>query len=489
MATPVIRYEEDRTGRNPNNLVAGEAHTLQPRQRRILVPMHGPFYTESLVIIDVATGRQLSSNDYHCADFVQTAQWLSGKEVAATIVIKNRSISNNVTVNYQSYGGFYNVNASVLKAQIEALNLDNRPVIFDKIIGKPAGFAPAEHMHDVGDVYGWEYVVFALERIRAAIEMGDEGSHDVIYKYIDQALQQTSVNVTRAIQESDTHTARTDNPHRVTAEQVGTYTKAVIDNLLNNLRTTLSTATTQHANLRNNPHGVTAAQVGAHTKSEVTGLLSALETKITGLINTHANKRDNPHGVTAAQVGTMTTAQINNAIGTAKRELNDAITVMRDTINRTILNNGKINRAVFPISTTAGNQLNWHGDGIYLNNTPRGLSADTGNRVYLDDNTNHEAGSTALENALNEGRTVVGHTHHLARASYAAPGIVQLYGGADSDSHTMALSAQVGKHLNDQIIATRNMVFEHKFNHTVANWAPPGDTSGYAENHVWFQFL
>ena len=54
-----------------------------------------------------------------------------------------------------------------------------------------------------------------------------------------------------------------------------------------------------HVNNKNNPHGVTAAQVGAPTVAEFTA---------------HTTNKENPHGVTASQVGAPTIAEMNAAI-------------------------------------------------------------------------------------------------------------------------------------------------------------------------------
>lgn len=57
-----------------------------------------------------------------------------------------------------------------------------------------------------------------------------------------------------------------------------------------------------HTNDKNNPHGVTAQQVGA----DPAGSASAVQ----GNLNTHTSNKNNPHGVTAAQVGTYEAEKI-----------------------------------------------------------------------------------------------------------------------------------------------------------------------------------
>lgn len=69
----------------------------------------------------------------------------------------------------------------------------------------------------------------------------------------------------------------------------------------------LETDLNTHKNNSNNPHEVTAAQVGSPT---------------TATFNAHANNKSNPHEVTAAQVGAATPASVNSAISTAISNLN-----------------------------------------------------------------------------------------------------------------------------------------------------------------------
>lgn len=59
------------------------------------------------------------------------------------------------------------------------------------------------------------------------------------------------------------HIARTDNPHGVTAQQAGTYTRAVIDQKVTAATDNLEA----HKARRDNPHGVTAEQAGGVPKT------------------------------------------------------------------------------------------------------------------------------------------------------------------------------------------------------------------------------
>ena len=60
---------------------------------------------------------------------------------------------------------------------------------------------------------------------------------------------------------SKEHREERENPHAVSAAQVGAYTKAQTDDRIDE-------KVGEHTVLRNNPHAVTAAQVGSYTKKE-----------------------------------------------------------------------------------------------------------------------------------------------------------------------------------------------------------------------------
>ena len=92
-------------------------------------------------------------------------------------------------------------------------------------------------------------------------------------------------------------------------------------NWYNNPPTTLQTAK-NHIDARNNPHGVTAAQVGAPT-------LTAF--------NDHVNDTNNPHMVTAAQVGAITSvAGITNPGGGVDIVAGTGIAVSKDSTNKRV---------------------------------------------------------------------------------------------------------------------------------------------------------
>lgn len=90
-------------------------------------------------------------------------------------------------------------------------------------------------------------------------------------------VQVTKADIDRLQQKIDNHLVDTNNPHRVTAEQINAYTKAQADALVNAVSDSLD----NHKADKGNPHKVTAQQAG--------GVPIAGGT-YTGQINTQANQ-------------------------------------------------------------------------------------------------------------------------------------------------------------------------------------------------------
>lgn len=236
MAPIVTRYPLDPTGVSPDNLVAGEEHDLGARPIRAFATSYGGFYTESVILKEKVTGRVLDKDvDYYCAELYEVPTLKYNKEVCSVIVVTNAAVASPVEVTYQCVGGPYSTSQQALLQMIEQLDLDDRPVTWGNIIGKPDAFTPAHHLHDAGDIYGFEYVVAELERIRQAILMGDVASHDEIYRYIDATFNELDGKIQTVTTNLNNHIADHGNPHQVTPGQIGTYTSGQIDALINGL--------------------------------------------------------------------------------------------------------------------------------------------------------------------------------------------------------------------------------------------------------------
>lgn len=281
---PIIyKYPLDKTGYNPNNLVLGEPHKLPDGQNRAIVPNYGAFFADSLKVRDADSGEYLQPREqFKAVQLYQEATEVTGLEVTAVVVVTDPLVSENIEIDYQAIGGQFSYSVFALRQMVDTLDLDERPVRWGDIIGKPAALPPAPHLHDAGDLYGFEYVVNALEQVYHGIIIGDEASHDEIRQYIhlvEQAIRDMVENLGDALQE---HKDDDQNPHSVTKAQVGL------------------------GSVEDYPIATEAqARDGSHSQSYMTPLrVSQAIDEIAGdMLQEHTDDKSNPHEVTKGQVG------------------------------------------------------------------------------------------------------------------------------------------------------------------------------------------
>ena len=340
--TPIYRYPLDGTGLSPDNLVVGEEHQLSARAVRCVAPTYGGFFAESMVVKDLATDMPLIRGvDYTFGELFEFPTGRYGKEIFGLIAITKPNVAG-VKLTYQALGGDYAYSMDTIIAMIDSLNLGDRPVEWGEIIGHPVMFNPASHLHDIGDIYGFEYVVHAIERLRAAVLLGDVASHDEIYRYIDRLGNEQAAAIAAVLAALNAHIADKNNPHAVTKAQVGlgsvqnyaTATQAQMDaGIANNLYVTpnivakyvadkAGTMLAAHIADKSNPHATTKAQVGlgnvdnyatadlstanagtATDKFMTPYLVEQRVKPVRDSLNTHIADKNNPHTTTKAQVG------------------------------------------------------------------------------------------------------------------------------------------------------------------------------------------
>ncbi|MAP21625.1 MAG: hypothetical protein CL582_11875 [Alteromonadaceae bacterium] len=340
----VRKYRLDKTGESPVNRVVGEPHTLKPGINRSVVTRHGAFFTDTLIVRDADTGRELNiKSQYIPVLHYPEASKLADSEICCGVVITDPEIGDRVIVDYQVLGGVYCNIEPVIANLINNINLDEREVLWGDVFGRPSVFPPVQHLHDIGDIYGWEYVVQVLNDMTDLVLRKDVTSHIEIEAFIEREYGSMDAYADSVLMRIREHKARRDNPHNVTKSQVGlgnvaNYAKSTTDEAYdefnNNTRLTPSKVMDilnefilrdldKHLNDRNNPHQVTKAQVGL---GKVLNLLVAtIEEAIEGtrddryvtpdlarraiadqggaILQAHLEDFTNPHNVTKHQVG------------------------------------------------------------------------------------------------------------------------------------------------------------------------------------------
>ena len=166
-----VSLDLDITGKNVDNKITDEPHSLSGRPTRSIAPTYGAFFADSLQVFDGV--RSLSRGvDFQIVELHQEATLRFGKEIASVILIINTLVGSNPTITYQALGGHYANSDKAIANMYQSVITDNRPVDWTNVFNKPSEFAPTIHRHLLDDVYGFEPVVDHLERIKRAITLG-----------------------------------------------------------------------------------------------------------------------------------------------------------------------------------------------------------------------------------------------------------------------------------------------------------------------------
>ena len=197
-------YPVDYTGQKATNLVKGEQHAVTEANYRdyfFIVPTFAPFFTNNFSLIhqaDDGTVRELKEG----VDFMFVLSYLGasrsiGIPVYGGISLSNLLTSGTVQLGYQTLGGMWSADAAFVLERIAEKNYNPRTTAWDNLTNVQETFPPINHNQDFDYVFGQGELIDAINKVTAAIASG-----------------QTSLPFVK-------HLMNKDNPHVVTADQVG----------------------------------------------------------------------------------------------------------------------------------------------------------------------------------------------------------------------------------------------------------------------------
>lgn len=219
----IIKYPLDLSGQNPTNRVINEYHELPDEEvNRIFCLDYGPFYTAGLVVTELQTQRVLTLNvDYVPMHVIPQPTMRSGLEVCAAIAIINTSVTTEVTVTAHMVGGEYTRLTEVIIRLLDELSLDAGPIQYGDLIGLPSEFLPSGHIHDLGDLYGFEYMVDALYKVRDAILVGNQHYLENLEARFTNVIDQMRTDFGTAFDTFQQHVDDENNPHETDKVKAG----------------------------------------------------------------------------------------------------------------------------------------------------------------------------------------------------------------------------------------------------------------------------
>lgn len=354
MATPQYAYDFDPYGDNPNNRITGERHTITPANGKdfnYFVPNFAPFHRRNFImhsVVNGVVGGELKATTDFYFGFRYDQMILSGsmEPIYGAIVFNDPQFGGDVSIDYGTLGAEYTLSTAQVATLLANNQLDPRVTQWTSVTGAPTTVPPVPHKHN------------AMQTM-----VGMDALVDSIYVVIDSI----SVGFNKAFQALQEHLKDHNNPHQVTARQVGVdgngslvpadqgEAEAGVDNnkymtslrVLQSIQANALPVIQAHITDSTNPHKVTADQVGlglvsnypiaSATESEAgvatnrymtpAAVLAAMSYRVPLIMQTHTTDTNNPHKTTAAQVGlgnvpNFPTATVQEAIsGTSNATL------------------------------------------------------------------------------------------------------------------------------------------------------------------------
>lgn len=187
----VQRYQYDKTGLDPSNLVENESHLLGSDPIRIIVPKYGYFFKNTVKLYSVDRQEYIDGAKYIFTEYFEKQSIKVGKEIYGTIVIVDDSITGEILITYQALGGINSKSSE----NIIAVHLDRlqtlETVEYTDLSDKPTKFKPTkDHKHPSSIVYDLGTLAKNLSSVGEALVIGKAPAHNAVIDYIDRIIKE-----------------------------------------------------------------------------------------------------------------------------------------------------------------------------------------------------------------------------------------------------------------------------------------------------------
>ena len=228
MQFPIVQqYKTDIAGINPDNQILDEPSHVEPGEwTRIIVPLHAPFFVDSLVMKRLNGVPLVYDKDFRIFRLMSRLTELCATPVACMIELLDETITD-VSMDYKVVGEFSLIDTDMLQLITSAV-VNNRPVLWDNLRDKPVAFPPILHSHSLlTDIVAWQDVIECMDLFLAMqvangknpFQVRIDHYHDLVTNYINTYSDMLATFLSNHMEGH--------NVHGLTATQVG---KGLVDN-------------------------------------------------------------------------------------------------------------------------------------------------------------------------------------------------------------------------------------------------------------------
>ncbi|AFQ96634.1 putative virion structural protein [Erwinia phage vB_EamM_Stratton] len=246
MAAIVYQYPFDLKGTLTSNAVTRRVTLGSGKVNRAFAFPDGPFYAESFRL--AATNKPGTfykrGTDYELI-FAHPAyeKLTKNQEILMGVVVTNSAIPTDITISAQVIGGPQSANVVAITQAIAELKLEDRTVDFKDLRNVPDTFPSAPTFKDVGDIYGFEFIITVLSGIKDAINSGSAVQLEQIKGIID-GLKQDFLDALNA------HVNAQGNVHSLNIHQINGLTETEIRALIAAVQTQIDDTLKEIASLK-----------------------------------------------------------------------------------------------------------------------------------------------------------------------------------------------------------------------------------------------
>lgn len=228
MSDIVLRFPFDLTGSLTSNAVR---HPVVlgpgPINRGFAFPT-GPFFVDTLRIVaaNKPTVPLVRGTDFEVIFLhPKLTKMTGGREICMGIVITNNKVPTDIVPSAQIVGGPMGAWVEGIERAIADLKLDNRVVDFSKLRDLPEEYAPAPSYKDIGDLFGFEYVIAQISALTDVVNAGGNTQIEAIKDVFDNLVNTFMTALTA-------HVTAEGNVHHLDIHQANGLTETEIRNAI-----------------------------------------------------------------------------------------------------------------------------------------------------------------------------------------------------------------------------------------------------------------
>lgn len=246
MAESIFQYPLDLTGKATTNNVTFPIKLAVGKTKRAFAFPAGAFYADSFEIRIPGdfTTKFFRGKDYELIITDPRYQReTKNKEICHAVVITNNTIGDSILASAQIVGGPNAANVPEIERALNDAKLDSRRISFLDLQGVPETLPGAPAYKDLGDLFGFEYIIAELAGLREAINAGDSVQ-------LEQMLAAVERLAATFLEGLNHHASAEGNVHNANPHQIGTLTQEEIRELISGVTNQINQVSTEIEELK-----------------------------------------------------------------------------------------------------------------------------------------------------------------------------------------------------------------------------------------------